>query len=124
MNEKQNKPDDSVELELVKPVKKRRYATAVTVAVLLFVIVLNVFVSAMSDNGMWYMDTTGKRYKSALSTVYTLSEQCIELVRSDAISGIDKVNAERAQKGEQPIKLKIALHCVVPCTAAGWDGKS
>lgn len=109
MNKRQNKSDEGFELEAVMPAKKGRFVTVVTVAVILFVIVLNVFVSAMSDDGMWYIDTTGKRYKSASSTVYTLSEQCIELVRADAISGIDKVNAERAQRDEQPIRLKIVF---------------
>ena len=81
----------------------------ITAAVLLAVIALNVAVSLLSDRQLWYADTTKARYKSAESTLYTLSEECEKLIEKDAIPGISRVNAERAARGEDPIKLKIVF---------------
>lgn len=87
--------------------KSPKIRSVITVAVLLAAVVLNVGVSFLCDAEMWFVDATKPRYQSATTTVYSLSEQCASLIERDAIAGIDKVNAERANRGEEAIKLKI-----------------
>ncbi|MBE6583918.1 MAG: hypothetical protein E7649_02895 [Ruminococcaceae bacterium] len=87
--------------------KSPRMLSVITAVVVLAVILLNIAVALLSDSFMWYVDTTSPRYKSAQTTVYSLSQECKSLIERDAIPGIEKVNAERAQRGEAAIKLKI-----------------
>lgn len=87
--------------------KSPKMLSVITAVVLLAVIALNVGVALLADAEMWYADTTKPRYQSAETTLYTLSDECARLIEKDAISGIKRINAERAAQGKEPIKLKI-----------------
>ncbi len=95
--------------EAVYVKKSSKILKLITVLVIVSVIAVNAAISLVSDARMWYIDTTSPRYMSALSTVYSISEQCLSLIERDAIPGIKKVNAERAARGEGAIKLKIVF---------------
>ncbi len=79
----------------------------ITVAVIIALIALNAFISVMTDADLWYIDLTLPRYKNTDSGLYTLSDACRELIGNDSIPLIEKVNRERAERGEDPIKLNI-----------------
>lgn len=87
--------------------KSPRMLKVITAAVLLAVIVLNVGIALLGDSLMWYGDMTKPRYQSATTQMYTLSEQCESLIERDAITAMDKVNAERKKDGKAALKVKI-----------------
>ncbi|MBE6647263.1 MAG: hypothetical protein E7611_06465 [Ruminococcaceae bacterium] len=90
------------------PMKKSsKSVTVITVAVVLAVIIINIAVSALGDAFLWFIDLTQVRYTSGEATMYTLSETCKNLIGTDAVPMIEKVNAERRARGEEPIKLNI-----------------
>ena len=91
----------------ITPVKTPKRITVITAAVVVLVILLNVAVSLIGDARLWYIDLTNVRYKSGESTMYTLSDSCLTLIGKDAIPMIEKTNAERQSRGEEPIKLNI-----------------
>ena len=101
--------DADVQDEAIYAKKTPRMRFIITAAVLVAAIVLNVGVALIADADMWYIDATRPRYQSATTTVYSLSEECASLIERDAVSGIKKVNAERASRGEDAIKLKIVF---------------
>ncbi len=78
-----------------------------TVAVIIAVIALNVFASVIADARLWYIDLTLERYKSGESALYTLSDTCLTLIGEQSIPMVEKVNREREERGEQPIKVNI-----------------
>ena len=94
------------ETEII-PVKTPKRVTVITAAVVLLVIVLNIAVSLIGDARLWYIDLSSVRYKSGESTMYTLSDACLSLIGTDAVPMIEKVNEERARRGEEPIKLNM-----------------
>ncbi len=109
--------------------KSNKGRTALTAAVIIAVIILNAVISAVGDARMWYADMTDTRYKSEITQLYTLSDECRDLVGRDAVSQIETVNAQRTARGEDEIKLKVvfcsdkdiiegdALMCYVSYTA-------
>ena len=98
--------NENTENEII-PVKTPKRVTVITALVIVAVIALNIAVSLLGDARLWYIDLTSVRYKSGESTMYTLSDACSSLIGSDAVPMIEKVNAERAGRGEKPIKLNI-----------------
>ena len=92
--------------EIVK-VKSPKYMKMITVAVLVLVIVINIAVSYFGDALLWFIDLTRVKYVSAEAPMYTLSETCKNLIGTDAVPMIEKVNAQRKARGEDPIKLNI-----------------
>ena len=109
--------------------KSSRRMTALTAAVVIAVIILNLAIAAIGDARMWFADMTDTRYTSEDTQLYTLSDECRELVKTEAVSRIESINRQRAARGEQPIKLKVvfcsdkdviegdALMCYVSYTA-------
>lgn len=87
--------------------RKAKRFKAVTALVIIAVVVLNIIVSVWGDINLVYIDLTKTKYKSAKADMYTLSEMCRDLVGNEAIPMIKKVNEEREQRGEQPLKLNI-----------------
>ncbi len=86
-------------------------AAAITAAVLAAVILLNVLVTLGSYRYLWQVDETLTKYagdedQAALS-MYTVTEAMTKLIRESAIPMVDKVNADRADRGEEPIKIDI-----------------
>lgn len=114
-SEQLNATDVDQEIYVKKSPKIRSIITA---AVILATVLLNVGAALLCDAEMWFIDATRPRYQSATTTVYSLSEQCESLIERDAIKGIDKVNAERAQRGEKAMKLKI-IFCADKDTVEG-----
>ena len=106
MKKEENKSSlqEDGEIKLRKTPKRLAVITALVV---LAVIAINVAVSAIGDARLWYIDLTSVRYKSGESTMYTLSDSCNRLIGSDAVPMIEKVNEERAGRGEEQIKLNI-----------------
>ena len=88
-------------------IKSPKSAKIITVAVVIAVIVLNIAVALIADSFLWYIDMTQVRYTSGGAPMYTLSEECISLIGTDAVPMIEKVNEERKTRGEEPIKLNI-----------------
>lgn len=80
---------------------------ALTAIAVVAIIAINVLVSAIGDAELWFIDLTRGKYKSHDYTMYTLTEECKNIVLNDAVSMIDEVNAERAASGEKRIKAKI-----------------
>ncbi len=108
MSVKKNKnvTEGVTENEII-PVKTPKRVTVITAVVVFLVIILNIAVTMIGDARLWYIDLTSVRYKSGESTMYTLSDACLSLIGKDAVPMIEKVNAERARRGEEPIKLNI-----------------
>ena len=90
-------------------VRKGRIWTLLGAIVVLAVIILNVFAAVLGDRNLWYIDMTRDKYKSATSTLYTLSDSCISLLSYDAIPKVAEINAERVANGEDEIKVKIVF---------------
>ena len=93
--------------DAVRGAKNAKIFTLINVLVIIAVIALNIVVSVWGDSNLVYIDLTKTKYKSAKSDMYTLSDMCRDLVGEDAIPMIEKVNAEREARGEEPIKLNI-----------------
>lgn len=91
----------------IKIVKTPKRVTVITALVIVAVIALNIAVSLIGDARLWYIDLTSVRYTSGESTMYTLSDSCSDLIGRDAVPMIEKVNAEREARGEEPTKLNI-----------------
>ena len=83
--------------------------TLITALVVLLVIVFNVVFTLIADAELWYVDMSSVRYSSGESTMYTLSGTCQSLISTEVIPMIKVVNADRAARGEEAIKLNIVF---------------
>ena len=106
MNENENK-EAKVCIEVEPLVRKGRLFKVLGAAIIVAVIVLNIFAVVLGEARLWYIDLTKTKYKSAESSFYTLSDSCKSLISADAIPMVQKINAERVANGEEPIKVKI-----------------
>lgn len=97
---------DSAEAQITA-VKTPKRVSVITAIVVIAVIILNVAVAVIGDARLWYIDLTSVRYQSGEADMYTLSESCKTLIGTDAIPMINKVNSERQDRGEDPIRLNI-----------------
>ena len=88
-------------------IKRPKSIAIITCVVIIAVIILNVIVSIVADRELWYLDLSQVRYKSGEATMYSLSDTCRDLIASDAIPMIEKVNQDRKARGKDPIKLNI-----------------
>ena len=87
---------------------RRLMGSALTVAVIAAVLVINVLFSFVADRFMWQVDETVTRYTTAKGvSMYTATEEFLDVVRDYAIPMVEKMNAERAAKGEEPITINI-----------------
>ena len=87
--------------------KSAKTITVITAAVILAVILLNIAVTLIGDRFMIYLDLSEVKYKSNSTTLYTLSEECKDVVGDQVAPMIEKVNEERKGSGEDKIKVKI-----------------
>ena len=87
----------------------RRFCNAVlTLGVILAVLLVNVTFSFLADINMWQVDETVTRYTTAEGvSMYTTTEPFMTLVRDTVIPMVEKMNEERAAKGEEPITVNI-----------------
>ena len=81
--------------------------TAVTVAIVALVLVLNVALTLLADKNMWYVDLSPIRYVGGTSQMYTLSEECKLIISERVVPEIEKVNEQRKASGEEALKLNI-----------------
>ena len=88
-------------------VRSGRTGKIVAAVVIAAVIVLNIVASVLGDARLWYLDMTRTKYKSAESPFYTLSDECADLIASDAIPMVRSDNAAREARGEERIKVKV-----------------
>lgn len=110
MNE--NKKNEAVSSEHAETVYKKKSAKRISVIsaiVVLAVLLFNIFASVLGESQLLYIDLSQVRYVSGKSTLYTLSDQCKELIGEEAIPMIDKVNSERQKDGEKEIKLSVVF---------------
>ncbi len=89
----------------------RAKAAVITAAVLVAVLLLNVVVTLLSYRFLWQVDETTNRYANTLDrgdhSMYTSTEAFLSLIGESAVPMVDKVNAERAERGEDAIPVNI-----------------
>jgi len=87
---------------------RRALGAAITAGVLIVVLLFNILFSLVADRFMWQLDETVNRYTSRAGiSMYTPTDEFLDVVRERALPLIDKINADREAKGEEPIKLNI-----------------
>ena len=87
---------------------RRALGFAVTVAVLCVTLALNVLFSFVADRFMWQTDATVTKYTTRKDvSMYKPTEEFIDVIRDYAIPMVQEMNAERAQKGEEPITINV-----------------
>ena len=112
MINKQEKADSSqlsANDEAVYNRKSPKKSTVITAVVLLAVVVFNILFSVVGDRQMFYIDLSQTLYKSGKSNMYTLSDDCRDMIADRVIPMIDQTNKERSERGEDPIKLNIVF---------------
>ncbi len=100
---------DGAEVDIAHQTKSSRRISAISAAAVAAVIVLNVIVCILSDARLWNIDLTQLKYKGGESTLYEVSESCLNLIGSQVVPMVEKVNSERAERGEEAIKVKIVF---------------
>ena len=87
---------------------RRVLGAAVTVAVIAAVLAINVLFSFLADRFMWQVDSTVTKYTSRPEvSMYTPTEEFMEVVRDYAIPMVQEMNARRAEAGEEPITINV-----------------
>ena len=87
---------------------RRAVGVAVTVAVIAAVLALNVLFSFVADRFMWQVDSTVTKYTSRPEvSMYTPTEEFMEVVRDYAIPMVREMNARREANGEEPITINV-----------------
>lgn len=87
---------------------RRVLGAAVTVAVIAAVLAVNVLFSFLADRFMWQVDSTVTKYTSRPEvSMYTPTEEFMEVVRDYAIPMVQEMNARRAEAGEEPITINV-----------------
>ncbi|MBE6684111.1 MAG: hypothetical protein E7592_00480 [Ruminococcaceae bacterium] len=112
MINKQEKADNSqlsADSEAIYIRKSPKKLTVITAVVLLAVVVFNILFSVIGDRQMFYIDLSQTLYKSGKTNMYTLSDDCKDMIADRVIPMIDQTNEERAARGEDPIKLNIVF---------------
>jgi len=112
MINKQEKADNSqlsADSEAIYIRKSPKKLTVITAIVLLAVVVFNILFSVIGDRQMFYIDLSQTLYKSGKTNMYTLSDDCKDMIADRVIPMIDQTNEERAARGEDPIKLNIVF---------------
>ena len=99
MNQESNMP---------RRVTKRVLGAAMTAAVIAAVLAVNVLFSFVADRFMWQVDETVTKYTSREGvSMYTPTEEFLDVIREYAIPMVEEMNAARAAKGEEPITINV-----------------
>lgn len=88
---------------------RRVIGTVITALVLVAVLALNIVLAVVGANRLWVVDETADKYTHTTDTMYTASEPFLKLMREDAMPAVDRINAQRAAKGQSPIKIEITF---------------
>ena len=87
---------------------RRAVGFAITVAVIAAVLAINVLFSFVADRFMWQTDSTVTKYTSRPGvSMYTPTEEFIDVIREYAIPMVQEMNARRAENGEEPITINV-----------------
>ena len=87
---------------------RRVVGFAITVAVIAAVLAINVLFSFVADRFMWQTDSTVTKYTSRPGvSMYTPTEEFIDVIREYAIPMVQEMNAQRAASGEEPITINV-----------------
>ncbi len=90
---------------------RRIRGAAITAGVLALVTVLNILFSVVADRYMWQVDETVTRYVTSSgapeSSLYTPDDDFIDMIGETVIPMVDKLNDERAARGEEPLTVNI-----------------
>ena len=81
----------------------------VTVAIVLAVLLFNIAATLIGDRLMIYIDLSQVKYTSVSTTLYTLSDECKDVISDQAVPMIEQVNREKAENDEESIKVKIVF---------------
>lgn len=98
--------------------KSRNIRRIITLSVLCFVIAINIVFSILASKNLWFTDISDTRYIKDEFTLYTLTPEFENLIKTKVITEIDKVNKERSNRGEEDISLKI-IFCSDPDLVIG-----
>ena len=102
-----NKPNGDAPDVVSSSKKSGKRIIAITVLVVVLVLLFNILFSIIGDRAMLYIDISEVKYSSGADALYTLSDDCRELIGRDAVPLIEKFNEEATGSGEAPGKLKI-----------------
>ena len=111
-------PDFDEQLQKKYKRKSRNIRRVITVSVLCFVIAINIIFSVLASKNLWFTDISETRYVKDEFTLYTLTPEFESLIKTKVIPEIDKVNSDRATRGEESISLKI-IFCADPDLVIG-----
>ena len=89
--------------------KSAKRLTMISALVVAAVIILNILASILGDMRLWYIDLTQNRYQSQIYTMYTLSDECADMIGEEAIPMVEGINAQKVAAGEDPIKVNIVF---------------
>ncbi len=106
MNQESNMPQNPNEV-LPRRRARRAGAAAITASVVAAVIAFNILFSFVADRFMWQLDETVTRYTNVGNvSMYTATEEFLDVMREFVIPQIDKLNAE-ASASEEPRTINI-----------------
>ncbi len=87
---------------------RRVIGAAVSLAVIAAVLVFNLLFSFVADRFIWQVDATVTKYTSRPEvSMYTPTEEFLDVVRDYAIPMVEEMNAARAAAGEEPITINV-----------------
>ena len=87
---------------------RRFLGATITLVVIAVVLAINVLFSFVADRFMWQVDETVTKYTSRPGvSMYTATEEFLDVVRDYAIPMVEKMNDERAARGEDPITINV-----------------
>ena len=87
---------------------RRILGATVTLVVIAVVLVCNVLFSFVADRFMWQVDETVTKYTSRPGvSMYTPTDDFLDVIREYAIPMVEEMNAARAEKGEDPITINV-----------------
>ncbi|MBQ1982867.1 MAG: Gldg family protein [Clostridia bacterium] len=87
---------------------RRLGGAALTVGVVAALLAVNLLFSFLADRFMWQVDETVTRYVTQKGvSMYTPTEEFLDVVGDYAIPMVESVNAERAACGEESLAIKI-----------------
>lgn len=88
--------------------RKSRYARRlITASALALVLVLNIVFSLLAHDHLIFTDISDTKYIADDTTMYTMSDGFVSLVKDKVIREIDVINKERGTTGDDRLKLKI-----------------
>ena len=87
---------------------RRFLGATVTLVVIAVILAVNVLFSFVADRFMWQVDETVTKYTSRPGvSMYTPTEEFLDVVRDYAIPMVQEMNAARTANGEEPITINV-----------------